>query len=199
LKSPVSTSDLCRCIHHNHHDGQPDITYRRRDPGNSTVDAIVPGVTAAAETASVDTSRIGLVGHSWGGYQTTFTVTQTDLFAAAMAGAPLTNMVSMYNSVYWRGGGTDDGAVEFNQGVEFYNAARRAGKQPAFLVYDGETHGISRKEKNTVGYRNRVPEWFGHYLEGDKPKNDEGPEWIRDGVLYLEQVKQQEEAASARR
>ena len=219
---------------------QPDITYRPRDPGNSAVDAIVPGVQAAAEAAAVDTSRIGLVGHSWGGYQTTFTATQTDLFATAVAGAPLTNMVSMYNSIYWRSGGTDarifeisqgrmgvppwedmdayvansplhhieslntpflmafgtdDGAVEFNQGVEFYNAARRADKELAFLVYDGENHGISRKEKNTVDYRDRVLEWFGHHLKGD-----EGPAWIQNGVPFLEQVERQEEnGAPARR
>jgi dipeptidyl aminopeptidase/acylaminoacyl peptidase len=218
---------------------QPDIVYRPRDPGRSAVDAIVPGVQAALEEVPVDSSRIGLVGHSWGGYQTTFAVTQTDIFEAAVAGAPLTNLVSMYNSIYWRSGGTDarifeisqgrmevppwedmdayvansplhhiesmntpllmafgtdDGAVEFNQGVEFYNAARRAGKQMAFLVYDNENHGISREDKNTVDYRNRVLEWFDHYLKGEP-----GPEWITEGVPYLEQVEQTEGAQEERR
>jgi len=215
---------------------QPDIRYRPRDPGRSAVDAIVPAVQTVVDQTPVDSSRVGLVGHSWGGYQTTFTVTQTDLFRTAVAGAPLTNMVSMYNSIYWRSGGTDarifeisqgrmevppwedmdayvansplhhieslntpflmafgtdDGAVEFNQGVEFYNAARRAGKQMAFLVYDGENHGLNKQEKNTVDYRNRVLQWFDHYL-----KDDEGPTWIEEGVPYLKQVEQKEANAN---
>lgn len=216
---------------------QPDITYRPRDPGRSAVDAIVPAVEKVMEEVPVDPERVGLVGHSWGGYQTAFTVTQTDLFNAAVAGAPLTNMVSMYNSIYWRTGGTDarifeisqgrmevppwkdmeayvtnsplhqieslntpllvaqgtdDGAVEFNQGVEFYNAARRAGKQVAFLAYAGENHGISKEDKNAVDYRNRVLEWFGHYLKGDS-----GPAWIEEGVPYLQQVEEEETASAS--
>lgn len=210
---------------------QPDIVYRPRDPGRSAVDAIEPAVEAALQEVPVDPKRVGLVGHSWGGYQTAFAVTQTDIFAAAVAGAPLTNLVSMYHSIYWRTGGTDarifeisqgrmevppwedmdayvansplhhieamttpllmafgtdDGAVEFNQGVEFYNAARRAGKQMAFLVYDNENHGISRADKNTVDYRNRVLAWFDHYLKGE-----DGPAWITEGIPYLEQVDSQ--------
>jgi len=213
---------------------QPDIRYRPRDPGRSAVDAIVPAVEKVIDTAPVDPDRVGLTGHSWGGYQTTFAVTQTDVFAAAVAGAPLTNLVSMYNSIYWRSGGTDarifeisqgrmevppwedmdayvansplhhvesmetpllmafgtdDGAVEFNQGVEFYNAARRAGKQLAFLVYDDENHGLSKADKNTVDYRNRVLEWFDHYLKGET-----GPDWIDEGIPYLQQVERREEA-----
>jgi len=213
---------------------QPDITYRARQPGRSAVDAIVPGVRRVlAKVPSVDSSRVGLVGHSWGGYQTTFTVTRTDLFRSAVAGAPLTNLVSMYNSIYWRTGGTDarifeisqgrmevppwqdmdayvdnsplhhvesmetplmvaqgtdDGAVEFNQGVEFFNAARRAGKELVFLVYDGEDHGLGRQEKNAVDYRDRVLQWFDHYLQGEP-----APEWISEGVPYLEQVEEKEE------
>ncbi|HKL88808.1 MAG TPA: prolyl oligopeptidase family serine peptidase, partial [Salinibacter sp.] len=214
---------------------QPDIRYRPRDPGRSAVDAIVPAVQKVVDTTPVDGDRVGLTGHSWGGYQTTFTATQTDIFEAVVAGAPLTNMVSMYNSIYWRSGGTDarifeisqgrmevppwedmdayvansplhhieslntpflmafgtdDGAVEFNQGVEFYNAARRAGKQLAFLVYDNENHGLSKQDKNTVDYRNRVLEWFDHYL-----KDESGPSWIEDGIPFLKQVEQKKEAA----
>jgi esterase/lipase len=60
--------------------------------------------------------RIGLMGHSWGGYQTAFLVTQTNLFSAAVAGAPLTNMISMYNSIYWNSGTPDQQIFETSQG-----------------------------------------------------------------------------------
>ena len=205
---------------------RPDVVYRDRRPGQSNVETLRPAVAAAVETGMIDAERVGLIGHSWGGYQTTFFVTQDDLFAAAVAGAPLTNLMSMYLSFYWNSGGTDarifeisqgrmqvpwwedwdsyfnnspihhienlntplliefgteDGAVEFNQGVEFYNAARRAGKQLVMLVYEGENHGLAR-EPNQRDYQRRILEWFGHYLKGEP-----APTWITTGVPYLEQ------------
>ena len=205
---------------------RPDIVYRDRRPGQSNVETLRPAVAAVLETGLVDADRIGLIGHSWGGYQTTFFVTQDDLFASAVAGAPLTNLMSMYLSFYWNSGGTDarifeisqgrmqvpwwedwdsyfnnsplhhiqnlntpllmefgteDGAVEFNQGVEFYNAARRAGKQMVLLVYDGENHGLAQ-DANQLDYQSRILEWFGHYLKGEP-----APDWITKGVPYLEQ------------
>jgi dipeptidyl aminopeptidase/acylaminoacyl peptidase len=205
---------------------RPDIVYRDRRPGQSNVETIRPAVTAALAAAPIDEERIGLIGHSWGGYQTTYFVTQDDLFAAAVAGAPLTNLMSMYLSFYWNSGGTDarifeisqgrmqvpwwddwdsyeanspvhnirsmntpllmmfgtnDGAVEYNQGVEFYNAARRLGKQMVMLSYDGENHGLAR-EPNQLDYHSRIMQWFGHYLKGEP-----APDWISAGVPYLQQ------------
>jgi dipeptidyl aminopeptidase/acylaminoacyl peptidase len=95
---------------------QPDIVYRDRNPGLSAVECVVPAVEAVLETGMVDRDRIGLVGHSWGAYQTSFIVTQTDLFASAVAGAPLTDLVSMYLSIYWNSGGSDARIFEISQG-----------------------------------------------------------------------------------
>ena len=204
----------------------PDIVYRDRRPGQSNVETLRPAVAAAVETGMIDPERVGLIGHSWGGYQTTFFVTQDDLFAGAVAGAPLTNLMSMYLSFYWNSGGTDarifeisqgrmqvpwwedwdsyfanspihhienldtpllmmfgtqDGAVEFNQGVEFYNAARRAGKNMVLLAYEGENHGL-RQEANQKDYQGRILQWFAHYLKGEP-----APEWITKGLPYLTQ------------
>ncbi|HET9425115.1 MAG TPA: prolyl oligopeptidase family serine peptidase [Gemmatimonadaceae bacterium] len=94
----------------------PDIVYKINDPGMSAVWCVIPAVKAAIATGSVDEKKIGLWGHSWGGYQTAFLVTQTDMFSAAIAGAPLTNMVSMYGSVYWNSGSTDAAIFESSQG-----------------------------------------------------------------------------------
>jgi hypothetical protein len=88
----------------------PDITYRVNDPGMSAVWCMVPAVKAAIATGIVDPKHVGITGHSWGGYQTSHLVTQTDIFAAAVAGAPLTNMVSMYSLIYKNTGG-GNGAI----------------------------------------------------------------------------------------
>ena len=94
----------------------PDIVYKLNDPGMSAVWSVVPAVKAAIATGSVDAANVGLWGHSWGGYQTAFLVTQTNIFKSAIAGAALTDMVSMYSSVYWNTGGSNQAIFEASQG-----------------------------------------------------------------------------------
>ncbi len=94
----------------------PDIVYKVNDPGMSAVWCVVPAVEAAIKTGVVDKDRVAIHGHSWGGYQTSFLVTQTDIFKAAIAGAPLTEMISMYYSIYWNTGGGNMAIFESSQG-----------------------------------------------------------------------------------
>jgi dipeptidyl aminopeptidase/acylaminoacyl peptidase len=82
----------------------PDIPYKTGYPGESAMNAIMPGVTALIDQGIVDRDRIGVQGHSWGGYQIAYMVTQTDLFAAAEAGAPVSNMTSAYGGIRWASG-----------------------------------------------------------------------------------------------
>jgi dipeptidyl aminopeptidase/acylaminoacyl peptidase len=202
----------------------PDIVYRVNDPGMSAVWCVIPAVKAAIETGIIDEGNIGLWGHSWGGYQTAFLVTQTNIFKAAIAGAPLTDMVSMYSSVYWNTGGANqaifessqgrfkgnfidnydayirnspafhaknvttpliilhndkDGAVDFNQGITYFNTLRQLGKDVVMLEYVGENHGLQRPV-NQRDYAARMTEWFDHHLKG-VPAVD----WIKNGVPRL--------------
>jgi len=94
----------------------PDISYTINDPGMSAVWCVLPALKAAIETGLVDSKKVGLHGHSWGGYQTAFLITQTEAFAAAVAGAPLTNMISMYSSIYWNTGSANQPIFESSQG-----------------------------------------------------------------------------------
>jgi dipeptidyl aminopeptidase/acylaminoacyl peptidase len=79
----------------------PDIPYEIGHPGESAVDAIVPGVLSLCAKGFVDRAHIGVQGHSWGGYQTAFMITKSNLFAAAEAGAPVANMTSAYGGIRW--------------------------------------------------------------------------------------------------
>ena len=82
----------------------PDIPYKVGYPGESAMNAVMPGITSLIEEGFVDRNRIGVQGHSWGGYQIAYMVTQTDLFAAAEAGAPVVNMTSAYGGIRWASG-----------------------------------------------------------------------------------------------
>ena len=199
----------------------PDIVYRARDPGVSALESVRAAVAKAVDMGVTDPDAVGLIGHSWGGYQATFLPTRTDIFAASVAGAPLTDFVSFMGQLHWNPGiaevshwetgqarmevpfwedpeahrrnspihevhnmetpllmafGDEDGVVDWDQGTEFFNFARRAERHMVLLVYEGEDHGF-REEANQKDYHRRILEWFGHYLKGDP-----APAWITDGV-----------------
>ncbi len=83
---------------------QPDIPYEIGHPGESAIDAVVPGVLKIIDEGYIDKDRIGAQGHSWGGYQLAYMVTRSNLFAAVEAGAPVSNMTSAYGGIRWQSG-----------------------------------------------------------------------------------------------
>ena len=83
----------------------PDILYTPGHPAKSAYDCIISGTDFLTNKyAWIDTNRMALQGQSWGGYQTAMLVTMTDKFAAAMAGAPVSNMFSAYGGIRWGSG-----------------------------------------------------------------------------------------------
>ena len=77
----------------------PDIKYTVGDPGKSILDCVTSAVNAVIKMGVADEKRVGLLGHSYGGYETCFLLTQTPMFAAAVAGASVTDIISSYLSV----------------------------------------------------------------------------------------------------
>jgi dipeptidyl aminopeptidase/acylaminoacyl peptidase len=82
----------------------PDIRFEVGRPGLAATKCLVSGVQHLIEMGVADPGAIGLHGHSWSGYQTAFVITQTDLFAAAVAGAPVSNMTSSYGGIRYDSG-----------------------------------------------------------------------------------------------
>jgi dipeptidyl aminopeptidase/acylaminoacyl peptidase len=79
----------------------PDIIYTTGHPGQSALKCVLPAVQAVVDKGFVNRDAIGIQGHSWGGYQTAYLLTQTGLFKAAEAGAPVVNMISAYDGIRW--------------------------------------------------------------------------------------------------
>lgn len=77
----------------------PDITYEMGNPGLSAVDCVSAGVNAVVDKGIVDKNKIGLFGHSFGGYETNFIISQTNIFAAAVSGAGISDIISMYFNI----------------------------------------------------------------------------------------------------
>jgi dienelactone hydrolase len=206
----------------------PDIVYDIGYPGSSALKCVIPAVNKVLDMGFIDPKRVGIQGHSWGGYQITYLVTQTNMFAAVQAGASVSNMTSAYGGIRWGTGmsrafqyekdqsrigaplwagalqflensplfwaervktpylsihNDEDDAVPWYQGIEFFSALRRLGKEAYMFNYNGEKHGL-RERENQKHWSVHQDEFFDHFLLG-KPR----PEWMEKGVPYLERGK----------
>jgi dipeptidyl aminopeptidase/acylaminoacyl peptidase len=79
----------------------PDVAYTTGHPGRNALDAVGAAIDAAVKEGGIDTSRIGVAGHSWGAYQIAYMITRTHRFAAAEAGAAVADMISAYGGIRW--------------------------------------------------------------------------------------------------
>ncbi len=82
----------------------PDIHYTTGQPGRDAYNSVVAGAEALAKNNWVDKENMAIQGQSWGGYQVAYLVTKTDMFKAAGAGAPVSNMTSAYGGIRWESG-----------------------------------------------------------------------------------------------
>jgi dipeptidyl aminopeptidase/acylaminoacyl peptidase len=82
----------------------PDIQYTTGHPGESAYNSIVSGAQELAKNTWIDKDNMAIQGQSWGGYQTAYLVTRTNMFKAAGAGAPVSNMFSAYGGIRWESG-----------------------------------------------------------------------------------------------
>jgi dipeptidyl aminopeptidase/acylaminoacyl peptidase len=210
----------------------PDIVYNIGYPGQSALKCVLPGIQAVVDKGFVDEKAIGIQGHSWGGYQIAYMVTQTNRFRAAAPGALVSNMTSAYSGIRWgtglprqfqyeqsqsRIGGSlweyplrylenspvfradrvetpllmihndEDDAVPWYQGIEYYLALRRLGKEVYMFSYNGEKHGL-RKRINQKDYTRRLQEFFDHFLKGTQTAA-----WMEKGIPYLQREKEKEQ------
>lgn len=203
----------------------PDIVYETGRPGQSALKCVLPAVDEIVRRGYVDENAIGCQGHSWGGYQTAYMITQTNRFRAVEAGAIVSNMTSAYSGIRWGSGkprqfqyeknqsrigaplneapglyienspvffatrvqtpilmlhNDGDDAVPWYQGIEFFLALRRLGKEAYMLNYAGEFHGL-RRRADQKDFALRMSQFFDHYLKGAP-----APEWMVKGVPFTE-------------
>jgi dipeptidyl aminopeptidase/acylaminoacyl peptidase len=98
----------------------PDIRYEIGHPAKSAYNCIMSATDYLIKHFPIDSTRMGLQGQSWGGYQTAQLVTMTKRYAAAMAGAPVGNMISAYGGIRWGSG--------LNRQFQYESTQSRIGK-----------------------------------------------------------------------
>ncbi|HVX39259.1 MAG TPA: prolyl oligopeptidase family serine peptidase [Gemmatimonadaceae bacterium] len=94
---------------------EPDIVYETGKPGSSALDCVTSGVKKVIDLGYADPAHIGIQGHSWGGYETSYILTHSHMFAAVVTGAPPTDLISFYDETYPGTGTLQQGIVEVGQ------------------------------------------------------------------------------------
>ncbi|MCY7292836.1 MAG: prolyl oligopeptidase family serine peptidase, partial [Ferruginibacter sp.] len=82
----------------------PNIYYKKGEPGQSAYNSVVSAAKMLSKMPWVDSTRMAIQGQSWGGYQVAYLITKTNIFKAAGAGAPVSNMTSAYGGIRWGSG-----------------------------------------------------------------------------------------------
>ena len=173
--------------------------------GKGVADDIIEGTKAfLAAHPYVDAKRIGCIGASYGGFMTQYLQTQTDIFAAAVSHAGISDHTSYWGEGYWGYSysevsmaesypwnrkdlyvdqsplfnadkihtpllflhGSADTNVPIGESIQMFTALKLLGRPTAFVVVDGENHGISNYQKR-VKWQNTIFAWFAKYLKND--------------------------------
>ncbi|WP_288244313.1 prolyl oligopeptidase family serine peptidase [uncultured Chryseobacterium sp.] len=77
---------------------EPDIVFDGGGPGLAALDCINSALDALSTYTAINKNKIGLTGHSLGGYETNFIATHSDRFAAFITGAGYSDITSRYFS-----------------------------------------------------------------------------------------------------
>lgn len=88
----------------------PDIRYRPGHTGQSALECVTAAVEKVVRGGRVDPGKIGIIGHSFGGFETNYIIAHSKLFAAAISGAGISDPIYAYLSYgegtteidYWR-------------------------------------------------------------------------------------------------
>lgn len=145
----------------------PDIIYQMGNPGSSAVDCVTAGVNAVTGKGLVDKDKIGLYGHSFGGYETNFIISQTNIFKAAVSGAGISDIISLYFNISRNG--------YFQSDMwRFENQQFRIGKS---LYDDKEVYVNNSPIMHAENVRTPLLLWTG--------KNDRIVPWNQSITYYL--------------
>jgi dienelactone hydrolase len=98
----------------------PDIYFQNGHNGMGVIKAVLSAVDYLSNFSWVDSTRMGLQGHSFGGWETNYIITHSKRFAAACESAGVSNLVSSYGQVNATSGDSRQMMYEFNgQGSPF--------------------------------------------------------------------------------
>jgi len=145
----------------------PDINYKLGNTGFYALECVTEAVTEVLKKVPVDRKRIGLLGHSFGGYETNFIISHGDIFAAAVSGAGISDNIGLYFNI-------SKNAVFKSDMWRFESQQWRMGKS---LYEDIEAYILNSPIMSADKVKTPLLLWTG--------KEDRVVPWIQSTAYYL--------------
>jgi dipeptidyl aminopeptidase/acylaminoacyl peptidase len=92
----------------------PDIQPRVGEPGPAALEAVERALEAASASGVTDMHQLGIMGHSYGAFETLYIISHSSLFSAAVAEAGVADLWSNYGQT-WAGGTPNSYVFEHEQ------------------------------------------------------------------------------------
>jgi dipeptidyl aminopeptidase/acylaminoacyl peptidase len=131
-----------------------------RDFGYGDLRDILAGVDAAAHAGPIDPEKMGITGHSYGGFMTMWAVTQTNRFKAAVAGAGISNWQSYYGE-----NGIDEWMIPYFGGSVYEDPAVYAKSSPINFIRQVRTPTFSYVGAADIECPAAQTQEFGHAIK----------------------------------
>lgn len=121
----------------------PDTPLHQETPMQDILKTVMPGVDTVVSLGIADPDRLGVMGHSYGGYSTLALIVQTTRFRAAISSAGISDLVSDYGYMDKTGADSSVGWAETGQGrmggTPWQYRARYIENSPVFYLDRVET------------------------------------------------------------
>jgi dipeptidyl aminopeptidase/acylaminoacyl peptidase len=131
-----------------------------RDFGYGDLRDILAGLDAAVAAAPIDPEKMGIMGHSYGGFMAMWAVTQTQRFKAAVAGAGISNWQSYYGE-----NGIDEWMIPYFGGSVYEDPAVYARSSPITFIRQARTPTFSYVGAADIECPAPQTEEFGHAMK----------------------------------
>ncbi len=131
-----------------------------KDFGYGDLRDVLTGIDAVEKQAPIDENRLGLTGYSYGGYMTMWTVTQTNRFKAAVAGAGVSDWLSYYGE-----NGIDQWMIPFFGASVYDDPAVYAKSSPITFIKNVKTPTFEYVGQNDVECPMPQTQEFWHALQ----------------------------------
>jgi dipeptidyl aminopeptidase/acylaminoacyl peptidase len=140
--------------------GESFATANVRDFGYGDLRDILAGLDAAVAAAPIDPEKMGIMGHSYGGFMTMWAVTQTHRFKAAVAGAGISNWQSYYGE-----NGIDEWMIPYFGGSVYEDPAIYARSSAITFIRQVRTPTFSYVGAADIECPAPQTEEFGHAMK----------------------------------
>ncbi|MDX3916949.1 MAG: prolyl oligopeptidase family serine peptidase [Pseudosphingobacterium sp.] len=144
----------------------PDIHYKIGNPGLSAYNAVISAAEYLFQYPYIDSTKMGIAGHSLGGYETNYIVANSNLFAAAASSSGVSNLTSDYGSLVLNGRSgifqSEVGAYRMNAPLSF-DFDNYVKNSPIYHLRNMLTPMLimHNKEDNTVNWSQSIELFLG--------------------------------------